>query len=108
MVFDSTLADRIRKILGRRRGVAEKKMFGGLSFLVNGKMAVGILGEDLVVRMDADQFVKALKKPHTRPMDFTGRPMKGWLYVAPKGTATEKALSQWVECGLAYAGQIKK
>ena len=97
MVFDEKLADRIRKALGRRKGITEKKMFGGLSFLLNSKMCCGVLKDILVVRVNPKESDMLLKKPHVRPMDFTGRPMKGFLYVNKQGYKTEKQLSAWVE-----------
>ena len=97
MVYDEKLADRIRKTLSRRKGITEKKMFGGLSFLLNGKMCCGVLKDILVVRVNPKESDTLLKKPHVRPMDFTGRPMKGFLYVSADGYKTEKQLSVWIE-----------
>ena len=97
MAYDEKLADRIRNILGRHKGITEKKMFGGLSFLLNGKMCCGVLKDMLVVRVNSKESDLLLKKPHVRPMDFTGRPMKGFLYVSMDGYKTEKQLSVWVE-----------
>ena len=97
MAFDEKLADRIRKTIGRRKGISEKKMFGGLSFLLNGKMCCGVLKDILVVRVNPKESEMLLKKPYVRPMDFTGRPMKGFLYVSMNGYKTEKQLSEWVE-----------
>ena len=97
MAYDEKLADRIRNILGRRKGITEKKMFGGLSFLLNGKMCCGVLKDILVVRVNPKESYMLLKKPHVRPMDFTGHPMKGFLYVSKGGCKTEKRLSAWVE-----------
>ena len=85
MAYDEKLADRVREVLQRRRGVSEKKMFGGLAFLVNGHMACGVQGDDLMVRVGPDAYDAALKKAGTRPMDFTGRPLKGMVYVGPRG-----------------------
>ena len=97
MAYDEKLADRIRKILGKNKNIIEKKMFGGLSFLLNGKMCCGVLKDILVVRVNPKQSDMLLKKPHVRPMDFTGRPMKGFLYVSADGYKTVKQLSAWVE-----------
>ena len=97
MAYDEKLANRIRKIISRRKGITEKKMFGGLSFLLNGKMCCGVLKDILVVRVNPKESDLLLKKPHVRPMDFTGRPMKGFLYVSTDGYKTEKQLSVWVE-----------
>ena len=97
MAYDEKLADRIRKTIGKNKNVAEKKMFGGLSFLLNGKMFCGVLKENLVLRISHDEYEDALKKPYVRPMDFTGRPMKGFLYVSRNGCKTEKQLSAWID-----------
>ena len=97
MAYDEKLANRIRKTISRRKGITEKKMFGGLSFLLNGKMCCGVLKDILVVRVNPKESDVLLKKPHVRPMDFTSRPMKGFLYVSADGYKTEKQLSAWVE-----------
>ena len=94
------------KTLGRCKGITEKKMFGGLSFLLNGKMCCGVLKDILVVRINPEQSDKFLKKPHVRPMDFTGRPMKGFLYVSSDGCKTDKQLDSWIEHGFAYAASL--
>lgn len=103
MPYDETLAKRVRDLLDDRTAFVEKKMFGGIAFLVGGNMTVGILGPDLVVRLPADENESALARPHTRPMDFTGRPMKGWIYVAPAGTRTAASLGAWLDRALAFA-----
>lgn len=107
MAYDEGLAERLRVILDEQRGVSEKKMFGGLCFLVDGKMCVGIVKDELMVRVGAERHAEALKKPHARPMDFTGRPMKGFVYVAPDGLDSERQLEGWVELGVAYARSVK-
>lgn len=93
MSFDESLADRVRRVLGRRRGMAEKKMFGGLAFLLRGNMCCGVLRRDLIVRVAPDDTDDVLAKPHTRAFDFTGRPMRGWVVVEPAGCATDDALA---------------
>jgi TfoX/Sxy family transcriptional regulator of competence genes len=108
MAYDEQLAARIRKILHQRKGVTEKKMFGGLSFLLHGKMCCGVLQNDLVVRIQLEVYEAALKQPYVRPMDFTGRPLKGFIYVGPEGCQTEKELSQWIEHGVEFASSIAK
>jgi TfoX/Sxy family transcriptional regulator of competence genes len=102
-----SLATRIRKALAKRRNVTEKSMFGGLAFLVGGRMCCGVLGDDLVVRVAADRYDAALARPHVRPMDFTGRPMKGFIYVGPGGTKSGPALLKWLEEGIAAARAAK-
>ena len=89
MVYDEKLAERIRIIIRKNKNVTEKKMFGGLSFLLNGKMCCGVLKDILVVRVNPIESNMLLKKPHVRPMDFTGRPIKGFLYVSADGYKTE-------------------
>jgi TfoX/Sxy family transcriptional regulator of competence genes len=102
MAFDEVLAARIREILEVRTDVAERRMFGGLAFMVRGHMACGIVGSDLMVRVGADAFEEALRKPHVRPMDFTGRPSRGMVYVAPAALRTASALASWVETGVRF------
>jgi TfoX/Sxy family transcriptional regulator of competence genes len=81
----------------------EKKMFGGVGFLIAGNMACGVNKEDLVVRVDPEKHSTLLKKPHVKPFDLTGRPMKGWLLVGADGCKTEKQLGAWVREGIAFA-----
>lgn len=107
MVYDERLAQRLRNTLARRKGVTEKPMFGGLSFLLQGKMFCGVLKDDLVVRIDPADAEALLKKPQVRPMDFTGRPMKGFLYVGPTGYRTDRMLSDWVERGMRFVSSKK-
>jgi len=99
MAYDERMAERIRHVLNTRRGVTEKKMFGGLAFLLHGKMFCGLAGPDLMVRVGPDRHAAALAEPHVRPMDFTGRPMKGYVYVDPGGIKTDPQLKRWVEMG---------
>jgi len=81
-------------------------MFGGIAFMLAGNMAVGVMGEDLMVRLDPVDAEKALREPHTRPMDFTGKPMKNMVYVDPQGTASDEDLGAWVEAGAAFAASL--
>ena len=103
MSFDERMADRIRAILATRSDVEERKMFGGLCFMVNGHMCCGLTATDFMVRVGPDAYDDALSQPHARPMDFTGRPLVGMVYVAPAGTRTEVALGRWVKRGVALA-----
>jgi hypothetical protein len=99
MAYDPELAARVRGILAGRRGVTEKAMFGGLAFLLDGKMFCGILGVELLARVGPDAHDSALAKPHVRIMDFTGRPMRGYVFVGPAAFPTDAALQGWVkEC----------
>ncbi len=103
MAYDEALAERIRPMLKRRRGISQKKMFGGLCILVNRNMAFGIMGNELMVRVGPDAYEDALAQRHARKMDFTGRAMKGMVYVAPMGFHTDEALLEWIERGLKFA-----
>ena len=103
MAYNEKLAERIRKTLGKNKHVTEKHMFGSLSFLFNKKMFCGILKEDLVLKMSPEQCQDSLKKPNVRPMDFTGKPMKGFVYVNQRGCKSDKNLKKWIELSLNYA-----
>jgi TfoX/Sxy family transcriptional regulator of competence genes len=100
MTYDEKLAERIRKLLKKKNEITEKKMFGGIAFLSNGKMFCGVIKKDLVIRTGKEHYEEALTKPYTRPMDFTGQAMKGFVYVSTMGCKTEKILSQWVNLGI--------
>jgi TfoX/Sxy family transcriptional regulator of competence genes len=106
VAYDEALAERVRALLGAEPELGERAMFGGLSFLLGGNVACGVLGEELVVRVGPDAHEEALARPHARPMDFTGRPMVGWVYVAAAGIADEEALREWVEAGTRFAGRL--
>jgi TfoX/Sxy family transcriptional regulator of competence genes len=106
MAYDEGLAQRIREALAPRRDVSEKVMFGGIAFMVGGNMAVGIVKEDLMVRVAPEAHLALLSEPHARPMDFTGRPMKGWLFVSPEGVESDADLNRWIERGTAYAASL--
>ncbi|HWC09364.1 MAG TPA: TfoX/Sxy family protein [Solirubrobacterales bacterium] len=105
MAYSEALADRIRDALTRRAEVSEREMFGGIAFMLGGNMAVGVIGEDLMVRLGPDA-ERALAEPHVRPMDFTGKPMKTSIYVSPEGTASDADLASWVEAGADYAQSL--
>jgi TfoX/Sxy family transcriptional regulator of competence genes len=106
MAYDEGLATRVREVLGDQPELVEKKMFGGLAFLLHGNMACGVRGEDLIVRVAAEAADAALREPGTRPFDLTGRPMKGWLLVDADGHAEDDDLRRWVDRGLAYANSL--
>lgn len=103
MAFDEALADRVRTILSARRDLVEKRMFGGVCFMVRGHMCCGIAGDSLMVRLGPADGDRLLDEPHVRPMDFTGRPMRGFLFVDPEGLGTARALRTWVERSAAFA-----
>jgi TfoX/Sxy family transcriptional regulator of competence genes len=106
MAYDEGLADRIRAVLAPREGLSERKMFGGIAFMINRNMACGVIGEELMVRLDHEEAERALAEPHARPMDFTGKPMKGMLYVSAEGIAGDEQLAGWVELGADHAASL--
>jgi TfoX/Sxy family transcriptional regulator of competence genes len=97
MAFSETLAGRIRDGLARTSGVEEKKMFGGVGFLLNGNMLVGVWKDSLIVRVGPDQYDGALREPHVREFDITGKPMKGWVLVELEGVEEDDQLKDWIE-----------
>jgi len=97
MAYDEGLAERIRETLADAHGVSERRMFGGLAFMLHGNMFVGIVGSTLMARVGPEQSATALRRAHVREMDFTGRPMKGYVYVDESGTAEDADLSMWVD-----------
>jgi TfoX/Sxy family transcriptional regulator of competence genes len=105
MAFDERLADRVRDALAGEEGVTERKMFGGLAFMVDGHMACGIVEDDLMLRLGTEGAEEALERDHVRPMDFTGRPMTGMVYVAPAGLRGP-ALRAWVGRAVAFARSL--
>ena len=106
MAFDEQLAGQVRAHLGKRPGLAEKKMFGGIAFLIRGNMCCGVHRDALIVRLDPAETDRALAEPHTRVFDLTGRPMKGWVLVESKGVATRAQLGKWVDRAAKYAGSL--
>jgi TfoX/Sxy family transcriptional regulator of competence genes len=105
MAYDEKLADRIRDVLAGEEGVTERKMFGGIAYMVNGNMACGIVRDDLMLRLGAEAAEKALDRPHVRQMDFTGRPMTGMVYVGPAGVRGV-ALRNWVAKAVTFARSL--
>ena len=103
MAYNENLAERMREVLAHRNELTEKKMFGGLSFMLGGNMCCGIMKDDLVVRVGPDNHEKALARPHARPMDFTGRALKGMVYVGPEGYRTDMELKYWLDQALSFA-----
>ena len=106
MPYSKALADRVRVVLGPRPGLTEKRMFGGICFLLNGNMIGGIAGEELMLRLGPDETPRALEEPNTREMDFTGRPMKNFVVVERDGTRSDEELSAWLERGVAFAASL--
>ena len=105
MAYDERLAARVRALLASRTDVSERKMFGGLTFMVGGNMCCGVNGEELIVRLDPGREDDALARPHARPMDLTGRRMRGFITVHPDGL-TGSRLDRWVHEAVARAGTL--
>jgi TfoX/Sxy family transcriptional regulator of competence genes len=106
MACDEQLVERVRAVLKGTRGVGERRMFGGVCFTVNGNMVCGVVKDDLMVRVGPDRYERALKQPHARPMDFTGRPMKGFVFVAPQGIKSDASLKTWIGSGLEHVWNL--
>jgi len=107
MAYDEGLAQRVREALADRAGVSEKKMFGGLCFLVRGNMCCGIVGDELMLRVGPEMHAEALSRPHAREMNFTGRPMRGMAYVGTGGIEDDAALAEWIEMGVTFATSLE-
>ena len=106
MAYDEKLAERIRTSLKRKRNISERKMFGGVAFMASGNMFCGVVGEELMVRVGPDAYEEALRGNAVREMDFTGRPMRGMIYVGKAGIKTDAKLSEWIEKGLRFAKSL--
>ena len=102
MGCDQKLVDRLRSIMGHYKGTSEQAMFGGVCFMMHGHMCCGVAGDDLVVRLGEAGATAAVKEPHARPMDFTGKPMKTMVYVAPSGIRETDDLRLWVRRGVEF------
>jgi hypothetical protein len=104
MAYDEELAHRVRELLADEDGLSEMRMFGGLAFLLDGNMSVGISGQGgLMVRVDPGATEDLLSRPHTRTFEMRGRPMAGWMRVDPEGLATKRQLGAWVRRGVTFA-----
>jgi len=103
MAYDATLAKRIQAALSGVPGLAEKKMFGGVGYLIYGNMACGVHGDDLIVRLGLERYQQGLAQPNTRVFDMTGRPMHGWIIVTPAGISSEADLKHWITQGVKFA-----
>ncbi len=106
MAFSEALAERIRQALARRKNVEEKKMFGGIGFLLNGNLLVGVWKDSLIVRLGPDEGDEALWEPHVKEFDITGRPMKGWVRVEPEGVEGDDQLSGWIQRAVKFVGTL--
>ncbi len=108
MGYNEKLASRIRALLGKHRRFTEKKMFGGVAFLLDGRMCCGVNKNDLIVRVGAKDYNGALSLPHTRPMDFTGRPTTGFVYIDSGGWSNDAALKKWLNMGVNYVSTLPR
>jgi TfoX/Sxy family transcriptional regulator of competence genes len=108
MAFDESLAERIRQRLARKRGIEEKKMFGGIVFFLNGNMLMGVWKNSLIVRLGQDQQEMALREPHVREFDITGRPMRNWAMVEPEGVEEDDQLKVWIERAVRFVKTLPK
>jgi hypothetical protein len=106
MSNDQSLATKIRQLLGRRKTLAEKKMFGGVAFLLDGNICCGVWKEFLILRLGADAALQVRSEEHTRPFDITGRPMRGWAMVEPAGWQNEAALGRWVAWAVEFTSTL--
>ena len=106
MAFSEALAERIRQGLARRKGIEEKRMFGGVGFLLNGNLLVGVWKDSLCVRLGPEQAEEALPEPHVKEFDITGRPMKGWVLVEAEGVQDDEQLSAWIRRAVKFVGAL--
>ncbi len=106
MAYSESLARRTRQVLAHRRGITEKKMFGGVCFLLNGNMCVGIWKTLLIVRLGPELAAAALEEPNVVEFDITGRPMKGWIMVEPDGLETDEQLTGWIQRAVEFVGGL--
>src|SRR5262245_25094981 len=106
MAFDETLADRIRQTLIRKKNVTEKKMFGGIGFLLNGNILVGVWKNSLIVRLGPEQGEGALTEPYVSVFDITGKAMQGWVLVDPAGLVIDEQLADWIKRAVKFVGKL--
>jgi TfoX/Sxy family transcriptional regulator of competence genes len=107
MAFNEALAERIRHALARKKNIEEKKMFGGIGFLLNGNMLVGVWKDSLIVRVGPDGYEDALLEPHVKEFDITGKPMKGWVLVEPEGVEDDgRPLKTWIQRAVKFVGKL--
>lgn len=104
--YDDQLASRVRALVSGDASMSERKMFGGLCFMTHGHMCFGVVGDDLMVRVGPDRWEQSLAMPYTREMDFTGRSMRGMVYVSSEGLSEDGDLRQWIDSGLDYASTL--
>lgn len=108
MAFDENLANLVRGVLPLREDLTEQKMFGGIVWMLDGKMLVGIVKDELMVRVGPDRYEEALAKPSVRPMDFTGKPMKGYVFVRPDGCQEPEAIAAWLNWAVEFVATLPR
>jgi TfoX/Sxy family transcriptional regulator of competence genes len=106
MSYDEGLAQRLRELLSERSDIVEKKMFGGLAFMLSGNMCCGVIGDTLMARVGEGQYQNSLKQPYVREMDFTGKPLKGFVYVASQGIESDQDLESWVSYCINFSSSL--
>ncbi|MBD3670436.1 MAG: TfoX/Sxy family protein [Gammaproteobacteria bacterium] len=106
MAYDEGLAERLRLALSERKGLTEKRMFGGLAFMLHGNMCCGIVESELMLRVGPENYGVILAKPHARQMDFTGRPMKGFVFISEEGYEEDVQLKQWLDIALTFVASL--
>ncbi len=106
MAFDEGVAQRLREVFANQKGITEKKMFGGIAFMDRGNMCCGVVHDILMARVGPDTYAEALEKPHAREMDFTGKPLRGFVYVDPPGFAADEQLHEWVNLCRSFTGSL--
>ena len=106
MAYDEGVAERLREAYAEIPNVVERKMFGGIAFMVGGHMSCGVVNDTLMVRVGPDLYAAALARPHAREMNFTGRPLKGFVYVNPAGFESDEALASWVSLSVGFVSSL--
>ena len=106
MSYDEGVAERIREIMQDIPGCHEKKMFGGIAFMLNGNMCVGVVKDELMLRVGLEQYEETLARAFVRKMDFTGKPMRGLVYVEADGFSEDEALAKWIQCALKFVNTL--
>jgi hypothetical protein len=106
MAYDEALADRVEAALAGRDGFTHRKMFGGVGHMLDGNMCVGVWKDELILRLAAEDADAALREPHVRVFDITGRPMTGWVLVGPEATSTDEELRGWIDRAVAYVSVL--
>ena len=107
MSYDEGLAERVREILEEEPGFAEKKMFGGICFLLFGNMVCGVVKDDVIIRVGAEKYEEAMKLPHTRKFDVTGRTLRGWVMILARGLDSDEELAEWVQKAVVFVRTLQ-